>query len=149
MMVPSLAPPFTDGTTVDLAARSPDSPLVAFGYPRTGVPGARGCTPQACSFRDLAQDFARLGAAVFGLSTLDTVYQAEAAERLGLPYSLISDASLRLTQSLSLPTFAADSVILLRRLTLIIVERVVGRSLHPVFPPDQPAAHALNALAIG
>lgn len=95
----------------------------------------------------MAQDFARLGAAVFGLSTQDTVYQAEAAERLKLPYSLISDASLRLTQSLSLPTFAVDGVILLRRLTLIIVEGVVERPLYPVFPPDQAAAHALNALA--
>ena len=106
---------------------------MVFAYPRTGVPGeeplggeaswnaipgARGCTPQACAIRDLHSDLVGAGARVFGLSTQDTAYQREAAERLHLPYPLLSDARLKLTRALRLPTFEVEGQVLLRRLTL-------------------------------
>ncbi len=156
--VPSAPLRATGGGTVDLAARSRGSTLVVFAYPRTGrpgvdppsgwdqIPGARGCTPEACSFRDLAADFAGAGAEVFGLSTQDPGYQAEAAERLGLPYSLLSDEGLALASAMRLPTFEVDGTTLLRRLTMVLRGGRVDRVLYPVFPPDRAAADALAAL---
>ena len=156
--VPSIALPATGGGTVDLAARSRAGTVVVFAYPRTGqpgvdpppgwdeIPGARGCTPEACSFRDLAADFAAAGAEVFGLSTQDPGYQSEAAERLGLPYSLLSDTDLALTSALRLPTFEVEGTTLLRRLTMVLREGRVDRVLYPVFPPDRAALDALAAL---
>lgn len=127
-------------------------------YPRTGrpgidpptgwddIPGARGCTPEACSFRDLTDLFTAVGAQVLGLSTQDPDYQLEAATRLQLPYPLLSDADLQLTTALRLPTFTVDGMTLLRRLTMIVRDGVVERVRYPVFPPDQAAANALEAL---
>lgn len=158
VQVPSMALPATGGGTVDLAERSRAGTVVVFAYPRTGqpgvdsppgwdeIPGARGCTPEACSFRDLAADFAAAGAEVVGLSTQDPDYQAEAAERLGLPYSLLSDAGLELTSALRLPTFEVEGTTLLRRLTMVLREGRVDRVLYPVFPPDRAALDALAAL---
>jgi peroxiredoxin len=149
----------TDGTTVRLdrlAGRS-----AVFAYPRTGrpgeeplggleawnaLPGARGCTPQACALRDGYARFQALGVRVFGLSTQDTAYQREAAQRLHLPYPLLSDARLELTAALRLPVFAVEGVTLLRRLTLLVAGGRIERALYPVFPPDRAGDQALAAL---
>lgn len=156
--VPSLPLRSTDGTVVDLHAESLRGRVVVFAYPRTGrpgvpapdgwdeIPGARGCTPQACSFRDLADDFAALRTTVHGLSTQDTGYQSEAVERLRLPYALLSDEQLELTTALRLPTFDVDGVTLLRRLTLVLTGGVVEHVLYPVFPPDRAAADTVALL---
>ena len=156
--VPSAPLVATREGTVDLAERSRAGTVVVFAYPRTGrpgvdppsgwdeIPGARGCTPEACSFRDLAADFADAGAEVFGLSTQDPDYQSEAADRLGLPYSLLSDADLTLASAMRLPTFEVGGTTLLRRLTMVLRDGRVDRVLYPVFPPDRAAADALAAL---
>jgi peroxiredoxin len=156
--VPDLALPATTGGTVDLRRRSAGTRLVVFAYPRTGrpdadplpgwddIPGARGCTPEACAFRDLAEQFAALDAQVFGLSTQDTDYQLEAATRLHLPYPLLSDADLQFSHASGLPTFEVQGMTLLRRLTMIIRDGVVEKVLYPVFPPQQAAEDALEAL---
>ncbi|HEX6469672.1 MAG TPA: peroxiredoxin [Streptosporangiaceae bacterium] len=126
----------------------PFSRLVLYAYPRTGrpgeplpdgwdaIPGARGCTPEACGFRDHSAELGALGAAVAGVSTQDTVYQAEAARRLGLPFPLLSDAELRLTRALELPTFEAAGLTLIKRLTLVVGAGVIEHVFYPVFPPD-------------
>ncbi|HEU5160321.1 MAG TPA: peroxiredoxin [Streptosporangiaceae bacterium] len=131
------------------------SRLVLYAYPRTGrpgeplpdgwdeIPGARGCTPESCGFRDHSADLGAAGAAVAGVSTQDTGYQREAAERLGLPFPLLSDADLRLTAALGLPTFEAAGMTLLRRLTLVIADGAVEHVFYPVFPPDRHAAEVL------
>jgi peroxiredoxin len=157
--LPPVALAATDGGVVrldELPGRS-----VVFAYPRTGrpgeespggdagwnaIPGARGCTPEACSFRDEAERFRALGARVFGLSTQDTEYQREAVDRLHLPYPLLSDASLELTRALSLPTFEVEGMTLIRRLTLIVVEGRIEDLVYPVFPPDRGADLALERL---
>jgi peroxiredoxin len=162
--VPSLALPATRGdrVRVDLVP-VPFEYLVVFAYPRTGrpdaalppgwdeIPGARGCTPEACGFRDHAGDLADAGAAVVGLSTQSTAYQQEAAERLGLPFPLLSDADLRLTRTLNLPTFTAEledesRATLLKRLTLVIREGRIVHTFYPVFPPDGHAERVVEWL---
>jgi peroxiredoxin len=153
---PALALRATTGDAVRLD-RLPGTSVV-FAYPRTGqpgseplggweawnaIPGARGCTPQACGFRDLAAEFAALGARVFGLSTQTTEYQAEAAERLHLPFPLLSDRGLSLATALRLPTFAVAGETLLRRLTLFVADGRIADVAYPVFPPDASARVAL------
>jgi peroxiredoxin len=146
----------TGGRTVRVD-RVPDgfSRLVLYAYPRTGrpdqplldgwdeIPGARGCTPESCGFRDHAADLAALGATVAGISTQDTAYQAEAAERLRLPFPLLSDADLALTSALRLPTFEIAGLTLTKRLTLVVRDGVVEHVFYPVFPPDGHAAEVL------
>ena len=156
--LPSILLPGTDGAPVDLAERSRSRRIVVFAYPRTGrpgvdppagwdeIPGARGCTPEACSFRDLAEEFAALGAEVYGLSTQDGDEQREAVERLRLPYQLLSDAALDLADTLGLPTFEVDGTPLLRRLTFVASDGRIEQVLYPVFPPDRAAADALAAV---
>ena len=157
--LPPVPLPATDGSTVrldELPGRS-----VVFAYPRTGrpgeeslggdeswnaIPGARGCTPEACSFRDELARFSEVGARVFGLSTQDTEYQREAVERLHLPYLLLSDEDLELTRALGLPTFEVQGVTLIRRLTLIVAEGRIADVVYPVFPPDRGAELALERL---
>jgi peroxiredoxin len=122
-------------------------------HPRTGrpgienpdgwdaIPGARGCTPQTCAFRDHYAELSRLGVAqVFGLSTQGTEYQREVAERLHLPFALLSDARLALARALNLPTFEVAGMTLLKRVTLIIDDGIVVKAFYPVFPPDENAA---------
>lgn len=157
-LVPPVVLPATDGSAVDLAARSRGRRLVVFVYPRTGrpgqdppagwdeIPGARGCTPEACSFRDLSERFRAAGVEIYGLSTQDTPYQQEAITRLRLPYLLLSDAELELTAALRLPTFEVAAMTLLRRLTLVIEDRRVAHILYPVFPPDRAASDVLDVL---
>lgn len=156
--LPAVALSSTDGGTVDLAERSAGRRLVVFAYPRTGrpaqdplpgwddVPGARGCTPEACSFRDLAAEFAERGTELFGLSTQDTDYQREAVERLHLGYPLLSDASFALADALRLPTFELAGQRFLRRLTFVARDGRIERVQYPVFPPDRAAADALALL---
>jgi peroxiredoxin len=150
----------TDGGTIDLSALP--GRAVVYAYPRTGrpgvenpegwdmIPGARGCSPQACAFRD---HFAELGALgvdhLFGLSTQDPGYQREAAERLHLPFALLSDERLELTRAMRLPTFEAAGMTLLRRFTLVIDDGVVARVFYPVFPPDRNAGEVVAWLSAG
>lgn len=110
------------------------------------IPGARGCTPEACSFRDLSEQFAALDTEVYGLSTQDADYQLEAATRLHLPYALLSDAELLFTAALQLPTLTVDGMTLLRRLTAVIKDGRVEQVIYPVFPPDQAATDVLAVL---
>ncbi len=137
-----------------LAART-----VIFIYPMTGtpgvalpdgwdgIPGARGCTPQACSFRDLTADLSAVGAhTVFGLSTQSEDEQAEAARRLHLPFPLISDPSLALGRALNLPTFEAGGRRLYRRVTLLIEAGRIAHRWYPVFPPDRNAGDVVAHL---
>ena len=152
--LPSLALPATAGPPVDLAA-VPGRAAV-FAYPRTGrpnepslvpdwnmIPGARGCTPQTCRFRDLAREFAALGCRIFGLSTQDTAYQREMAERLHLPFPVLSDADLRLATALRLPTFSVATHTLLKRLAWVARDGVIETVFYPVFPPDRNADDVL------
>ena len=151
MRIASVALRATDGTTIDLAALP--GKVVVYAYPRTGkpgvanpdgwdqIPGARGCTPQSCSFRDLFAELQSLGVnRLFGLSTQETAYQREAAERLHLPFPILSDAQLRLTEAMKLPTFETGGMILLKRLTLVIHDGIIEHVFYPVFPPDKNAA---------
>lgn len=158
--LPPLALPATRGDDVVLADLEGWS--VVFAYPRTGrpgeelpgggeeawnaIPGARGCTPELCGVRDDHSALEALDARVFGLSTQDGDYQREVAERLALPYPLLSDDALALTRALDLPTFEVDGMTLLRRLTLLVRDGEVARVAYPVFPPDAAAAQALGLL---
>jgi peroxiredoxin len=140
----------TRGRHVDLATLP--GRTVVYAYPRTGkpdrdplpgwdrVPGARGCTPQSCAFRDHAQELAQLGAAVYGLAINEPAWQRETAERLRLPFELLSDADLRLTQAMRLPTFEIAGFTLLKRFTLILRDGVVEHVRYPVWPTDGDAA---------
>jgi peroxiredoxin len=102
------------------------------------IPGARGCTPQSCAFRDHFAALRDLGVAhLYGLATQDTAYQREAAARLHLPFALLSDAELKLTRALDLPTFETHGMTLLKRFTLVIDDGVITHVFYPVFPPDQ------------
>ena len=124
---------------------------VVFAYPRTGVPdqdsppgwdaipGARGCTPQACSYRDNHAELRSLGAEVFGLSTQTTEYQQEMSTRLHLPYPVLSDASLAFTHALRLPTFAYEDWTLLKRFTMVLRGGKIERVFYPVFPSSADA----------
>jgi peroxiredoxin len=151
--VPTTSLLATSGDPVDLAAL--DGRTVVYVYPRTGrpdqdvpagwdeIPGARGCTPQSCAFRDHHAELAALGARVFGLSTQDTDYQREAVERLHLPFDLLSDADLALTRALSLPTFEVEGMTLTIRVTLILNGGTIEHVYYPVFPPDRNAADVI------
>jgi peroxiredoxin len=113
----------------------------------TAIPGARGCTPEACGFRDELDAFRAAGVGVLGLSGQDSQSQRENAAELGLRYPLVSDETLRLAEEPALPTFEFDGRRYYRRLTLIVDEGAIEAALYPVFPPDQAAAQALAWLA--
>lgn len=145
----------TDGSSVSLARVA--GRVIVFAYPRTGVPGepsltddwdqipgARGCTPQSCAFRDLHKVLVSAGAAkVYGLSTQDTAFQAAAVERLHLPFPLLSDEKLALAKAMTLPTMDAAGQTLLKRFALVIDDGRVSQVFYPVFPPDRNAADVL------
>jgi peroxiredoxin len=145
-----VALPATSGGAVNLSKLAGRS--VVYIYPRTGVPGvdppagwdqipgARGCTPQSCGFRDHFTEIKALGVAhVFGLSTQDTDYQREAVERLHLPFPILSDAELNLATNMHLPMFMAAGMMLLARMVLVIDNGIVAKVFYPVFPPDKNA----------
>jgi len=156
--LPKLALQATDGSTIDLSGLP--GRTVVYVYPRTGrpgvpapdgwdaIPGARGCTPQSCGFRDHFAALQRLGVAqLYGLSTQDTVYQREAAERLHLPFSLLSDEKLVFANAMRLPMFEVEGMTLMKRLALVIDNGVVAKVFYPVFPPDRNAAEVIAWLS--
>lgn len=156
LALPSVPLRATTGEVVDLA-RLPGRTVV-YVYPRTGrpdedpppgwneIPGARGCTPQACAFRDHHREIQALGARVFGLSTQETAYQQEAARRLHLPFPLLSDDDLAFARALRLPTFEVAGMTLIKRLSLIIDGGWIEQVFYPVFPPDRNAADVIDWL---
>ncbi|WP_407152137.1 peroxiredoxin [Bradyrhizobium sp. ORS 86] len=158
MTIPSITLRATNDTSVMLSAL--EGRTVVFAYPRTGepgkiglvddwdmIPGARGCTPQACSFRDLFAELKSAGAAhVFGLSTQSNEYQTEMASRLHLPFPVLSDEDLELTQALKLPTMSVAGLTLIKRLALIIDDARITHVFYPVFPPDRNAGDVLEWL---
>jgi peroxiredoxin len=155
MTIPRLSLIATDDTTVTLAALP--GRTIVFGYPRTGepgkialvddwdmIPGARGCTPQTCAFRDLFAELKGAGAAqVFGLSTQSNAYQTEMASRLHLPFPVLSDEKLALVRALDLPTLQVAGLTLIKRLALIIDDARIAHVFYPVFPPDRNAGDVL------
>jgi peroxiredoxin len=157
LQIPSILLPSTSNRMVDLAKISKQRTVV-YCYPRTGtpdkealvgidawnaIPGARGCTPQSCAFRDHFNELQALNAQVFGLSTQTTEYQQEMVQRLQLPFEVLSDADLAFTKSLNLPTFEVAGAILIKRLTLIMSERKIIKVFYPVFPPDKNAEEVI------
>jgi peroxiredoxin len=156
MRMPAIALPSTAGGDVRLDVLPGRN--VLFCYPRTGrpdeelppgwnaIPGARGCTPEACGFRDSRDQFADLGVRVLALSTQETEYQREMAARLDLPFEVLSDAELQLARALRLPTFELDGTTFVKRLTLIITGGEIEHVFYPVFPPDTHAGEVLDWL---
>ena len=158
MTIPPLGLLATDDTSVTLSTLP--GRTVVFGYPRTGepgkiglvddwdmIPGARGCTPQTCAFRDLFAELKAAGAShVFGLSTQDNAYQTEMASRLHLPFPVLSDEKLLLTRALDLPTMQVAGLTLIKRLALIIDDARIANVFYPVFPPDRNAGDVLEWL---
>jgi peroxiredoxin len=155
--IPQVRLPSTAGREIDLGALG-SGRTVIYCYPRTGVPGeglpdgwdtipgARGCTPEACAFRDHQSELAALGVTVFGLSTQDTAYERELVERLHLPFEILSDAGFQLTDTLRLPTFEVYGMRLIRRLTLVVRGGIVEHVFYPVFPPDAHAQEVVRWL---
>lgn len=155
MALPPVSLLATTDTMVTLAELS--GRTVVFGYPRTGepgkialvddwdmIPGARGCTPQTCAFRDLFADLKAAGAQhVFGLSTQSNAYQSEMAGRLHLPFPVLSDETLELTHALNLPTMEVAGLVMIKRLALIIEDGRIAHVFYPVFPPDRNAGDVL------
>jgi peroxiredoxin len=152
--VPSVSLPSTLGGEIDLAEAARER-LVAYVYPRTGtpgqpspegwddIPGARGCTPQSCAFRDAREELAGHGAALIGISTQTPAEQAEFAQREHIPYPLLSDHELRLAGAMGLPTFEAGGLQLYKRLTFVAEQGRIVKVFYPVFPPDRDAANVL------
>lgn len=145
------------GQEVDLAELARGR-LVAYVYPRTGtpgqpspvgwddIPGARGCTPQSCTYRDSLEAFSALGASVAGISAQSPAEQREFAEREHIPFPLLSDSDLRLADALRLPTFEVEGMILYKRLTLVAEGSTIAKAFYPVFPPDRDAGEVLDWL---
>lgn len=156
LRLPALALPATTGGELELAdAAARAGTLVLYVYPRTGtpgepspdgwdaIPGARGCTPQGCAFRDHHAELRAAGAELLGLSAQPAAEQAAFAAREHLPFALLSDPDLRLAGALRLPTFAAGGMRLYKRLTLIVRDGAIAQTFYPVFPPDRNAAEVL------
>ncbi len=161
LVLPPLGLRTTSGATIDLSKEGHPW-IVVYCYPRTGrpdqeplggaaawnaIPGARGCTPQSCAYRDHYTELAALGASVYGLSTQDTEYQQEAVARLHLPFPLLSDARLSFARALRLPTFAFEGLELIKRLTLIIRAGRIEEVFYPVFPSNADAERVIAWLA--
>lgn len=155
--LPPVDLPATDGRVVDLSGLP--GLTVVYAYPMTSrpdrslpadwdaIPGARGCTPQSCAFRDHLAELQALGVAhLFGLSTQDTEWQREAVARLHLPFALLSDPRRALVSALGLPTFEVEGMTLCRRLTMVIRDGVIRKVFYPVFPPDQAPGDVMDHL---
>lgn len=155
LQIPDMQLPATDGRSISLAKLGGRS--VVYAYPRTGrpdkiaivddwdmIPGARGCTPQSCAFRDHHGELRAAGAThVFGLSTQDTAYQQEAVARLHLPFAILSDETLALTKALRLPTMEVAGLTLVKRMAFVVDDGRITKVFYPVFPPDRNAADVL------
>ena len=150
MAIPDLDLPSTANRRVNLAKVSAPR-IVVYCYPMTGqpgkalpagwddIPGARGCTPETCGFRDHHKDLAKLQAEVFGVSTQSTAYQQEMVKRLEVPFEVLSDEHFAFTRALKLPTFTVEGTTLLKRLTLVVRNHRIEHVFYPVFPPDKHA----------
>ena len=157
MRLPSIALPTTEGEGLDLSGVP--GTLVLYVYPKAGrpgvdpppewdaIPGARGCTPQSCAFRDHHAELRELGATVIGLSTQTTKEQKEFAATNHLPFVLCSDADLRFANALNLPTFSFDGITLLKRITLLAEDGEIVKVFYPVFPPDRNPTDVIDWLA--
>ena len=155
MALPDLELPSTRNRRVNLSTVSAPR-IVIYAYPMTGrpdrqlpqgwddIPGARGCTPETCGFRDHHKDLAKLHADVFGISTQDTAYQQEMVKRLEVPFEVLSDERMAFARALNLPTFTVDGMTLLKRLTIVARRGRIEHVFYPVFPPD---AHAEEVIA--
>jgi peroxiredoxin len=158
MRMPEVTLVSTAGDDVDLATAASGT-LVLYCYPRTGrpgeelppgwddFPGARGCTPQACAFRDHTDELVRRGARIHGLSGQTVSEQREFADRVGLPYPLLSDPGFELASALRLPTFELDGSRYYGRVTLMCRRREIVKVFYPVFPPNRNAADVAAWLA--
>lgn len=156
LKLPQLSLFSTDQSWVDLSRL--EGLFVLFIFPMTGrpdvplpagwdaIPGARGCTPQACGFRDHFAELQQFNVSVYGISSQSTEDQSEAVQRLHLPYSLLSDSAFQLSETLHLPTFRVEDRTLLKRITLICHEGRIIRTFYPVFPPDKHAEMIVNIL---
>ena len=159
MAVPKVELRSTKDRWVDLSAQTAPR-VVVYCYPRTGVPGqpllpgwdaipgARGCTPETCGFRDHHKDLQKLGAEVFGLSTQTTEYQKEMVERLHVPCEVLSDVDLVFVHALRLPTFDIEGMTLVKRLTLVLSRQHIEKVFYPIFPPDTHAAEVVEWLRL-
>ena len=159
MQVPSIGLMSTANRIVNLAEVSKWQRTVVYCYPMTGapgqnlpagwdeIPGARGCTPQSCAFRDRFTELQALDTLVFGLSSQTTEYQREMAQRLRLPFEVLSDAERAFTKALRLPTFEVESKILIKRQTLILSGAKIVKVFYPVFPPDKNAEEVIAWLS--
>jgi peroxiredoxin len=154
--MPDITLPRSDGGEARLSALGGGTTVIYL-YPRTGrpgaalpggwdmIPGARGCTPESCGFRDHHRELLAAGAArVYGMSSQPPDYQREAAERLHLPFPMLSDSALAVAAALGLPTFTVEGVTLYKRLTLIVTGDVIEHVFYPVFPPDRHAQEVLD-----
>jgi peroxiredoxin len=157
LRLPPVSLTSTSGDHIDVSGLA--GTTVVYCYPLTGrpdrdlpegwdeIPGARGCTPQSCAFRDHHAELRDLGARVFGLSTQDSAYQREAAERLHLPFDLLSDEKLEFAGALGLPTFRAEGMTLIKRLTIIVEDGEIRKVFYPVFPPGRNAEEVIGWLS--
>ena len=156
MRLPNVSLNGTNGQAINLG--NIKSKLVIYCYPMTGqpnvalpdgwdqIPGARGCTPQSCSFRDLYQELQALGAEVVGLSVQSTEYQKEMVDRLHLPFPVVSDVNYQFQKALNMPTFVAAGMTLLKRVTLIANNGVIDAVHYPIFPSDSDPAWVIDYL---
>ena len=152
--IPDLALPSTSNRLVNLATITAPR-IVVYCYPMTGrpdrplpagwddIPGARGCTPETCGFRDHHKDLAKLHADVYGVSTQSTEYQQEMVKRLEVPFEVLSDERMTFTRALRLPTFTVEGMALLKRLTLVVRAGRIEKVFYPVFPPDKHAEEVI------
>ncbi|MDG1336038.1 MAG: peroxiredoxin [Tateyamaria sp.] len=157
MKLPDIDLPATDGSVVNLSEQKRKT--VVYCYPMTGkpgiplaegwdeIPGARGCTPQSCSFRDHHSELSALGADVFGLSAQNTEYQREMVERLHLPFLVLSDANFKFCELMRLPTFEVSGMRLLKRVTMIAENNTVMKVHYPIFPSDSDAPWVIEQLS--
>ena len=155
--LPSIKLNTTEGRSIDFSSLK--GFVVLYVYPMTGqpdvalpigwdqIPGARGCTPQACSFRDHYLELQAYDSTVFGVSTQSTEYQAEAANRLHLPFPLVSDVEFQLIRALSLPTMEVDGMLMGKRVTLIAYNGIIEKVFYPVFPPNENANQVIAYLS--
>ncbi len=155
LKLPSLELKATDNRIINIAECA-QQPTVFFFYPRTGqpqeptpvgwdeIPGARGCTPQSCGYKNLYNDFKKLGIQIYGVSVQDTPFQQEFVARLEMPFSILSDSDLKLTQAMNLPTFTYENMILLKRMAWYCNNGIIEKIFYPVFPPDKCAENVLR-----
>jgi peroxiredoxin len=154
--LPPVRLPASNGAEVLVG--EPSGRTLIFCYPHIGepgaalpadwdlIPGARGCTTEACGFRDWYAESAELDVQIFGVSTDDSAYQQKCVERLALPFPLVSDSGLELASAWRLPLFEAEGRVYLKRLTMLMRDGVVERVWYPVFPPDRHAAEVFEAI---